>query len=172
MLDEIGDVSNIEKFLAKAKDKNDPFKLMGFGHRVYKNFDPRAKVMKKTCDEVLGELGINDPQLELAMKLEEIALKDLLRRTQPVPERRLLFGHHPQGYRHSDEHVHRDLRDVAHCGLDFALEGNDRLRSENRASAPATLAMHNAICRAKHWSQTRRLPAGSLLYKYNHAAQP
>lgn len=76
MLDEIGDVSNIEKFIAKAKDKDDPFKLMGFGHRVYKNFDPRAKVMKETCDEVLGELGIEDPQLELAMKLEEIARTD------------------------------------------------------------------------------------------------
>ena len=76
MLDEIGDVSNIDKFIAKAKDKDDPFKLMGFGHRVYKNFDPRAKVMKQTCDEVLGELVINDPQLELAMKLEEIALSD------------------------------------------------------------------------------------------------
>lgn len=76
MLDEIGDVSNIDKFIAKAKDKDDPFKLMGFGHRVYKNFDPRAKVMKETCDEVLGELGINDPHLELAMKLEEIALTD------------------------------------------------------------------------------------------------
>ena len=76
MLDEIGDVSNIEKFIAKAKDKNDPFKLMGFGHRVYKNFDPRAKVMKQTCDEVLSELGINDPKLELAMKLEEIARND------------------------------------------------------------------------------------------------
>jgi len=76
MLDEIGDVSNIEKFIAKAKDRNDPFKLMGFGHRVYKNFDPRAKVMKESCDEVLSELGIHDPQLELAMKLEEIALND------------------------------------------------------------------------------------------------
>ena len=76
MLDEIGDVSNIETYLAKAKDKDDPFKLMGFGHRVYKNFDPRARVMKQTCDEVLGELGINDPQLELALKLEEIALND------------------------------------------------------------------------------------------------
>ncbi|HHM5683537.1 TPA: citrate synthase [Pseudomonas aeruginosa] len=76
MLDEIGDVSNIDKFVEKAKDKNDPFKLMGFGHRVYKNFDPRAKVMKQTCDEVLQELGINDPQLELAMKLEEIARHD------------------------------------------------------------------------------------------------
>src|SRR5690554_2796848 len=76
MLNEIGDESNIDKFIEKAKDKNDPFRLMGFGHRVYKNFDPRAKVMKQTCDEVLGELGINDPQLELAMKLEEIALSD------------------------------------------------------------------------------------------------
>jgi citrate synthase len=77
MLDEIGDVSNIETFIAKAKDKDDPFKLMGFGHRVYKNFDPRATVMKQTCDEVLAELGIqNDPQLELAMKLEEIARND------------------------------------------------------------------------------------------------
>jgi citrate synthase len=76
MLDEIGDVSNIDKFVAKAKDKNDPFKLMGFGHRVYKNFDPRATVMKQTCDEVLAELGINDPQLELAMHLEELARKD------------------------------------------------------------------------------------------------
>jgi citrate synthase len=76
MLDEIGSVENLDKFLAKAKDKNDPFKLMGFGHRVYKNFDPRAKVMKQTCDEVLAALGINDPQLELAMKLEEAARND------------------------------------------------------------------------------------------------
>ena len=76
MLDEIGHVDNLEKFIARAKDKNDSFKLMGFGHRVYKNFDPRAKVMKQTCDEVLAALGINDPQLELAMKLEEAARND------------------------------------------------------------------------------------------------
>jgi citrate synthase len=76
MLDEIGDVSNLDNFIARVKDKNDSTKLMGFGHRVYKNFDPRAKVMKQTCDEVLHALGINDPQLELAMKLEEIALQD------------------------------------------------------------------------------------------------
>ncbi len=76
MLDEIGHVSNVDKYIDKAKDKNDNFKLMGFGHRVYKNFDPRAKVMKQTCDEVLGALGINDPQLELAMRLEEIARSD------------------------------------------------------------------------------------------------
>ena len=77
MLDEIGDEANIPEFIEKAKDPNDPFRLMGFGHRVYRNFDPRAKVMKKTCDEVLGLLGIeNDPQLRIAKRLEEIALED------------------------------------------------------------------------------------------------
>lgn len=77
MLDEIGDVSRVQEFVKKAKDKNDPFRLMGFGHRVYKNYDPRAKVMKETCDEVLAELGVgDDPQLKLAMELERIALED------------------------------------------------------------------------------------------------
>ncbi|MBA3582667.1 MAG: citrate synthase [Gammaproteobacteria bacterium] len=75
MLDEIGDVKNIDKFIAKAKDKNDSFRLMGFGHRVYRNFDPRAKIIKKICHEVLAKYG-NDPRMELAMRLEEIALKD------------------------------------------------------------------------------------------------
>ncbi|WP_427046948.1 citrate synthase [Halomonas casei] len=79
MLDEIGDDSeeNIQRFVDKAKDKEDPFKLMGFGHRVYRNFDPRAKVMKETCDEVLAELGkADDPQLKIAKRLEQIALED------------------------------------------------------------------------------------------------
>jgi len=77
MLEEIGDESNIEEFVSKAKDPNDPFRLMGFGHRVYRNFDPRAKVMKKACDEVLAELGIeNDPLLRIAKRLEQIALED------------------------------------------------------------------------------------------------
>jgi citrate synthase len=77
MLEEIGDESRIDEFVAKAKDKNDPFRLMGFGHRVYKNFDPRAKVMKQTADEVLAELGLeNDPLLKIAKRLEQIALED------------------------------------------------------------------------------------------------
>lgn len=77
MLTEIGHVDNIPKFIAKAKDKNDPFRLMGFGHRVYKNYDPRAKLMAKTCHEVLGELGIkDDPLLDVAVELERIALHD------------------------------------------------------------------------------------------------
>lgn len=70
------DGGNIDKWIAKAKDKNDPFRLMGFGHRVYKNFDPRAKIIKKAADDVLNKLGINDPVLEIAKKLEEVALKD------------------------------------------------------------------------------------------------
>jgi citrate synthase len=77
MLAEIGDKKNIPQFIKRAKDKDDSFRLMGFGHRVYKNFDPRAKVMEKTCHEVLDELGIaNEPLLDIALELERIALED------------------------------------------------------------------------------------------------
>eukprot|EP00903_Cladosiphon_okamuranus_P001637 g1635.t1 len=77
MLSEIGSVDRIPEFVARAKDKNDPFRLMGFGHRVYKNYDPRARIMQKTTHEVLGELGIkDDPLLDVAMELEKIALND------------------------------------------------------------------------------------------------
>lgn len=77
MLSEIGHKDNIPEFIQRAKDKNDPFRLMGFGHRVYKNHDPRAKVMKETCHKVLDELGIkDDPLLDLAVELERVALLD------------------------------------------------------------------------------------------------
>ena len=77
MLGEIGRVENIPKYIARAKDKNDPFRLMGFGHRVYKNYDPRAKIMQKTAHDVLNQLGItDDPLLDVAMELERIALND------------------------------------------------------------------------------------------------
>lgn len=76
MLEEIGDVSNVDSAVRRAKDPKNSFRLMGFGHRVYKNFDPRAKVMKETCDEVLNALGVSDPMLDIAKKLEEIALQD------------------------------------------------------------------------------------------------
>ncbi|WAJ30883.1 citrate synthase [Antarcticirhabdus aurantiaca] len=77
MLSEIGTKDRIPEFIGRAKDKNDPFRLMGFGHRVYKNYDPRAKIMQQTCHEVLDELGIkDDPLLEVAMELEHIALHD------------------------------------------------------------------------------------------------
>jgi len=77
MLEEVGDVGQIEKYVAKAKDKDDPFRLMGFGHRVYKNYDPRATIIRDVCHNVLEKLGnANDPMLELAMRLEEVALRD------------------------------------------------------------------------------------------------
>ena len=76
MLTEIGHKNRVSDYVKKAKDKDDPFRLMGFGHRVYKNYDPRAKVMMQSCHEVLEELGVNDPLLELAMELEKIARED------------------------------------------------------------------------------------------------
>lgn len=77
MLEKIAkDGGDVDKWVAKAKDKDDPFRLMGFGHRVYKNFDPRAKIIKKACDDVLTKLGIDDPMLEIAKKLEKVALED------------------------------------------------------------------------------------------------
>jgi citrate synthase len=77
MLEQIGDVKNVQAYMAKAKDKDDPFRLMGFGHRVYKNYDPRAKIIREVCHQVLEELAdANNPLFELAMRLEEIALSD------------------------------------------------------------------------------------------------
>ena len=76
MLREIGTVDRIPEYVARAKDKDDPFRLMGFGHRVYKNYDPRATVMKKTADEVLAKLGVSDPIFDVARELERLALSD------------------------------------------------------------------------------------------------
>jgi len=75
-LEQIGSVENVDKYIARAKDKNDSFRLMGFGHRVYKNFDPRAKVLKSMCDKLFDEIGINTELLKIAKKIEEIALND------------------------------------------------------------------------------------------------
>jgi len=76
MLNEIGHKDNIPEYVERARDRDDPFRLFGFGHRVYKNFDPRAKVLRETCHQVLDDLGVHDPLLELAMELEDMALKD------------------------------------------------------------------------------------------------
>ena len=99
MLAEIGTVDRIPEYIKRSKDKNDSFRLMGFGHRVYKHYDPRAKIMQKTAHEVLNELGIkDDPLLDVAMELEKHrALRRILHREEALPERRLLFGHHAQG---------------------------------------------------------------------------
>ena len=76
MLAQIGEVSKVPEYIERAKDKNDPFRLMGFGHRVYKNYDPRATIIRAACYEVLDELGKDDPMMDLAMELERIALED------------------------------------------------------------------------------------------------
>ena len=76
MLNEIGHKDNIPEYVNRARDRDDPFRLFGFGHRVYKNFDPRAKVLRETCHQVLDDLGVHDPLLELAMELEDMALRD------------------------------------------------------------------------------------------------
>jgi citrate synthase len=76
MLNQIGSVANVPKFIEKAKDRDDPFRLMGFGHRVYKNYDPRASIIREACHDVLKELGVKDPLMDLAMELERIALED------------------------------------------------------------------------------------------------
>ena len=76
MLEEIGHPRNIQAFVERAKDKDDPFRLMGFGHRVYKNYDPRAKIIYKACHDLIDEMGVNQPLFEIAMELERIALED------------------------------------------------------------------------------------------------
>lgn len=76
MLEEIGNPGNIRRFIERAKNKDDSFRLMGFGHRVYKNYDPRAKIIRRTCHDLLGEIGVNQPLFEIALELERIALED------------------------------------------------------------------------------------------------
>ena len=144
MLEQIGTVDNIPKYLAMAKDKSSHFRLMGFGHRVYKNFDPRAKIIREMCHKVLQQLGRTDnPLFELALRLEEIALKDeYFIERKLYPERRFLLGHHLQRHRHPALDVHGDVRDRAHRRLGGALAGDD-LRSEH-AHRPAAAAVHRA----------------------------
>ena len=119
MLEEIGTVERIPEYIAKAKDKSSGFRLMGFGHRVYKNYDPRAKVMQKTCHQVLDALDKrSDPLLKVAMELERIALQDVLRREEALSEHRLLFRHHAARDRLPGRHVHRAVRGGARTVVD------------------------------------------------------
>ena len=151
MLSEIGHVDRIPEFIARAKDKNDPFRLMGFGHRVYKNYDPRAKIMQKTTHEVLGELGVkDDPDARRGDGAgEDRAHRRIFHREEALPQHRLLFRHHAEGARLPDHHVHRAVRRRPHGRLDRAVEGNDRGPApEDRASAPALHRRHAARLRA------------------------
>ena len=141
MLKEIGTVDRIPEFIAKAKDKTSGIRLMGFGHRVYKNYDPRAKVMQQTANEVLDAARRRQPVADAAGRQgtrEDRALGPVLHRPQALPERRFLLGHHPRRDRLPDLDVHRDLRAQPHRRLDRAVEGNDRRPAEeDRPPAPA-----------------------------------
>ena len=124
------------KYLAMAKDKSSHFRLMGFGHRVYKNFDPRAKIIRAMCHKVLEKLGQHG---QSAVRAGAAARGDraqgrILRRAQALSERRFLLGHHLQRARHPALDVHGDVRDRAHRRLGGALAGDD-LRSRPCASA-------------------------------------
>jgi citrate synthase len=122
------------KFIAAAKDKNSGKRLMGFGHRVYKNYDPRAKIIKKACDDVLSKLNINDPLLDIAKHLEAAALKDPY-----FIERGFLQRHHHARARHPGGDVHRDFWDWADARLDCELQGNHGGVEKPHLSAAADL---------------------------------
>ena len=127
MLGEIGHVNNIKQFLADVKDKENHTKLMGFGHRVYKHYDPRAKIIQKACHDVLQELGIkDDPLLDLAMELEKIALSDRYfvdRKLYPNVD--FYSGIILKAMGFPTEHVYRPVRCRAHRGLGEPMEGDD-----------------------------------------------
>ena len=150
---------NILDHPKRAKDESDPFRLMGFGYRVYKTNDPRAKIMRKALHEVLETVGRHhrdDPLFKVAVELERVALSDdyfVEKRLNANP--RLLFGDNVEGARFPDRDVHRAVRDRPHGGLDCALEGDD-LRS---------LAAHRQAAPALYWRNRTHLRAdgGSIL---------
>ena len=139
MLREIGDVKRIPEYIARAKDKNDPFRLMGFGHRVYKNFDPRAKVMQ--ADRRRGAEGAQHLRSGARRRQGARAYRAqrrLFHREEALSERRFLFGRDPQRDRLPDRDVHRAVRARPHRRLGRAVERDDlRSRAEDRPPAPA-----------------------------------
>ena len=147
MLSEIGNVSRIPEYIRRAKDKNDSFRLMGFGHRVYKNYDPRAKIMQKTCHEVLSEMGIkDDPLLDVALELERIALHDdYFIEKKLYPNIDFYSGITLKAMGFPTDDVHGAVRGRPHGRLDRAVEGNDRgSEPEDRPPAPALYRRHAA----------------------------
>ena len=144
MLARIGTVENIPDFLQGVKDRKE--KLMGFGHRVYKNYDPRARIIKKHVDEVLEVMGVDNPKLEIADRAGEArARRRVLHRAQALPQRGLLLGPDLRGDADPARHVHGDVRHPAHRRLAGAVEGDARgPRDEDRAAAAD---LHRATAR-------------------------
>ena len=159
MLEQIGSIDKVPEYVKKAKDPSSDFRLMGFGHRVYKNYDPRAKVMQQTCHEVLDALGGQGPAAPEGghgAGAHRPAGR-LLHREEALSQHRLLFGHHAAGHGLPDVHVHRAVRGGPHCGLGRPVEGDDRgPRAEDRPPAPALHRPHRAAVRAGRAAGVRR----------------
>ena len=164
MLADIGHVKNIKQFLADVKDKDNHTKLMGFGHRVYKNYDPRAKIIQKACHDVLQELGIkDDPLLDLAMELEKIALNDpyfVDRKLYPNVDFYSGIILKAMGFPTSD--VHRAVRRVAHGGLGQPVERDDG-RSATAHRSPAAALHRGTTARLRGALQARLDAATGLI---------
>ena len=152
MLREIGRPERIPEYIARAKDKDDPFRLMGFGHRVYKNFDPRAKVMQATArGGAEGARHLRSGARHRPGARADRAQGRLFHREEALPERRFLFGRDPQRDRLPDRDVHRPVRARPHRRLGRAVERDDlRSRAEDRPPAPALYAARRSAttCRS------------------------
>ena len=162
MLEEIGDVSRIGQFIKRAKDKNDNFRLMGFGHRVYKNYDPRAKLMRETCHEVLDELGLHDDRLfKLAMELERIALEDpYFVEKKLYPNVDFYSGIVQRAMGIPTSMFTAIFAAGAHGRLDRAVERDDRRsRAEDRPAAPVVHRRDRSAmwCRLQSAADARNL---------------
>ena len=141
MLDRItADGGDVDKYVRMAKDPDDPFRLSGFGHRVYKNYDPRARILKDACHRVIGDLGKMDQQLDLALRLEEVALeRRVLRRAQALSQRRLLLRPHLPGDGLPHPDVPGAVRDGSAARVDRALGGDDGEPGHQDRPAPPDL---------------------------------
>ena len=162
MLTEIGHVKNIPDFLEDVKDRNNHARLMGFGHRVYKNYDPRARIIQKACHDVLSELGIKgDPLLDLAVELEKIALNDryfVERKLYPNVD--FYSGIILKAMGFPDQHVHRAVRGVAHCRLGQPVAGDDG--GPAAADRPSAADLHRSAAARLHPARTPGLIAARI----------
>ena len=134
-----------QDYINRVKNKSSGVKLMGFGHRVYRNFDPRAKILKAAADKLLDAMHVTDPLLDIARGGAGGVGRRTTSPPQAVPERRLLLRHHPARDRHPARHVHRAVRDRAHARLDRALEGSGR--QSGAAHLPAAPDLRRAAAR-------------------------
>ena len=146
----IADGGNVKKYVNMAKDQTIRFRLMGFGHRVYKNYDPRARIIKAACDKLLAKLEVRDPLFDVAQQLEEVALNDpYLHRAETLSQRRLLLGRHLPRHRDPRADVHGAVRHRTLARLDRPLDRNAQLAQQ--ADLPPAPDLHRPdgtrVCR-------------------------